>query len=173
LGCRGSGTSRVRPRELAKSGEVSSIALLNASGEIVASPALRLIRNQRDDAKGRTLRPQKRHFREPGRSRRQRAAEGETNPPTIVLPRRDPAADRPRRGEIPSALRRHQRKRVTNIVLARREAGPREEDTTPSRAGTNSADPEPDHGGIADAAFSRKGRPGEEEVHPASGVRAG
>src|SRR6266540_2049271 len=87
--------------ELVKSGELSSVALLNAAGEVVASagPPIdvetkgTMRTGEHWDSRSVTLV----NLVDLGASV---SSEGETNRPTIVLPRRDPAAG-PREGEQP------------------------------------------------------------------------
>src|SRR2546427_1353909 len=88
-------------KELVKSGELTSVALLNAAGEVVASagPPIdvetkgTMRTGEHWDARSVTLV----NLVDLGASV---SPEGETNRPTIVLPRRDPAAG-PREGERP------------------------------------------------------------------------
>src|SRR3989442_14985458 len=88
-------------KELVKSGELASVALLNAAGEVVASagPPIdvetkgTMRTGEHWDSRSVTLV----NLVDLGASV---SPEGETNRPTIVLPRRDPAAG-PREGERP------------------------------------------------------------------------
>ena len=88
-------------KELVKSGELTSVALLNAAGEVVASagPSIdvetkgTMRTGEHWDARSVTLV----NLVDLGASV---SPEGETNRPTIVLPRRDPSAG-PREGERP------------------------------------------------------------------------
>src|SRR5213592_4878146 len=88
-------------KELVKSGELTSVALLNAAGEVVASagPLIdvetkgTMRTGEHWDARSVTLV----NLVDLGASV---SPEGETNRPTIVLPRRDPSAG-PREGERP------------------------------------------------------------------------
>src|SRR5881394_836203 len=88
-------------KELVKSGELTSVALLNAAGEVVASagPSIdvetkgTMRTGERWDARSVTLV----NLVDLGASV---SPEGETNRPAIVLPRRDPSAG-PREGERP------------------------------------------------------------------------
>ena len=88
-------------KELVKSGELTSVALLNAAGEVVASAGSpidvetkgTMRTGEHWDARSVTLV----NLVDLGASV---SPEGETNRPTIVLPRRDPAAG-PREGERP------------------------------------------------------------------------
>src|SRR5436189_2888714 len=91
-------------KELVKSGELTSVALLNAAGEVVASagPPIdvetkgTMRTGEHWEARSVTLV----NLVDLGASV---SPEGETNRPTIVIPRRDPAAG-PREGERPRPL---------------------------------------------------------------------
>jgi signal transduction histidine kinase len=126
--------------ELVKSGEVSSIALLNASGEVVASAGApidlemkgMMQKGEHWDPKSLTIV----NLVDLGASVRR---EGETNPPTIVLPRRDPTAVPPREEDRfrPRFDGGTNEPPPPNPGSPRREFGPREEEPGSPRSGTN------------------------------------
>jgi hypothetical protein len=127
--------------ELARSGEVSSIALLNASGVIVASAGAPI------DLEIKGMMQKGEHWDrrsvtfvnlvDLGASVRQ---EGETNPPTIVLPRREPTGAPPRdEDRFRPRLEGTNEAGLSNAMLGRREGRPRAEDRDPPRPGTNVA----------------------------------
>lgn len=123
--------------ELVKSGEVSSIALLNASGDVVASAGApidleikgMMQKGEHWDRKSVTIV----NLVDLGASVRR---EGETNPPTIVLPRRDTAGDERFRPRFDGGTNAGG---STNFPPVRREFPPREEPVVSGGPGPNSS----------------------------------